>query len=119
MTVTSGKRTRTKESSLRSSALRRWGGAGAALGGALFAVWGYLHGNIALSSAPVVAAAMGLLIATLLLAGLVGLCAWWWEGPTGWLGTLGLVLCFAGAGLNVAHGVHAFVIASGIAEPAP
>ena len=119
MTVTSWKRTSTKENFLRSSALRRWGGAGAALGGALFAVWGYLHGNIVLSSAPVVAAAMGLLIDILLLVGVAGLCAWWREGRTGWLGALGFVLCFAGAALNVAHGVHAFVIASGIAEPAP
>ncbi len=82
-------------------------------------MWGYLHGNIALSSAPVVGAAMALLIDILLLAGVAGLYAWWWQGQTGWLGTVGFVLCFAGAGLNVAHGVHAFVIASGIAEPAP
>jgi hypothetical protein len=102
-----------------SSALRRWGGAGAALGGALLAVWGYLHGNVAPPSAPVVAAAMGLLIDTLLLAGLVGLCAWWWEGPTGWLGVAGFVLGFFGVALSVAHGIHAFVTTSGIAEPAP
>jgi hypothetical protein len=83
---------------LTSSAFRRWGGTGAALGGALFAVWGYLHGNIVLSSAPVVVATMDLLIGTLLLVGVVGLCAWWWEGRTGWLGAVGFVLCFAGAG---------------------
>ena len=101
------------------SALGRWGGAGAALGGALFAVWGYLHGNIAFSSGPIVAAAMDLLIDTLLLVGLVGLCAWWWGGRTGWLGTVGFVFAFAGATLNVAHGIHGFVTVSGIAEPAP
>ena len=104
---------------MTSSAFRRWGGTGAALGGALFAVWGYLHGNIVLSSAPVVVATMDLLIGTLLLVGVVGLCAWWWEGRTGWLGAVGFVLCFAGAGLDVAHGIHAFVIAGGMAEPAP
>jgi hypothetical protein len=82
-------------------------------------VWGYVHGNIAPPSAPVVAAAMGLLIDALLLAGLVGLWAWWWEGPTGWLGAAGFVLGFFGAALSVAHGIHAFVTASGIAEPAP
>ncbi len=55
----------TKEGYLTSLALRRRGGAGATLGGALFAD-------------------------TLLLVGVVGLCAWWWEGRTGWLGSGGL-----------------------------
>jgi hypothetical protein len=79
-------------------------------------VWGYLHGNIALSSGTLLAAAMDLLIDTLLL---VGLCAWWWEGRTGRLGAVGFVFAFSGAALSVAHGIHAFVTASGIAEPAP
>jgi hypothetical protein len=82
-------------------------------------VWGYLHGNIALSSDPLLAPAMDLLIDTLLLVGVVGLCAWWWEGRTGRLGAVGFVFAFAGAALSVAHGIHAFVTASGIAEPAP
>ncbi len=119
MSVNAREGASTKRSSLASSALRRWGGAGAALGGALFAVWGYLHGNIALSSGPPVAAAMGLLIDTLLLVGVVGLCAWWWEGRTDLLGAVGFVLVFAGVALSVAHGIHAFVTASGIAKLAP
>ena len=82
-------------------------------------MWGYLHGNIVLFSGPVVVATMDLIIDTLLLVGVVGLCAAWWEGRTGWFGAVGFVLCFAGAGLDVAHGIHAFVIASSIAEPAP
>lgn len=90
------------------------------LGGVLFSVWGYLHGNVALSSfGPTVAAAMDLLIDTLLLVGLLGLCAWWSEGQTGWLGAVGFVFGFAGAALSVAHGIHAFISASGMAEPAP
>jgi hypothetical protein len=109
----------TKRSFLASSALRRWGGAGAALGGALLAVWGYLHGNMGGSAGPVVAAAMGLLIDTLLLVGLAGLCAWWWEGRTDLLGAVGFVLVFVGVALSVAHGIHGFVTASGIAELAP
>ena len=93
---------------------------GALLGGTLLLTWGYLHGNIALSSSgPIVAAAMDLLVSTLLLVGLVGLCAWWWEGPKGLLGAMGFVLGFAGAALGVAHGIHAFVSASGLAELAP
>jgi hypothetical protein len=62
---------------------------------------------------------MDLLIDTLLLVGLVGLCAWWWEGRTGWLGAVGFVFGLAGAALNVAHGIHAFGLASGIADSAP
>ena len=89
------------------------------MGGALFAVWGYLHGNIVLPSAPVVAAAMDLLIDILLLMGVAGLCAWWWEGRTDLLGAVGFVIVFAGVALSVAHGIHAFVTASGIAELAP
>ena len=108
----------TKRSFLASLALR-WGGAGAALGGALLAIWGYLHGNMGGSAGPVIAAAMGLLIDTLLLAGLAGLCAWWWEGRTNLLGAVGFVLVFAGLALSVAHGIHAFVTASSIAELAP
>ena len=64
------------------------------MGGALLAVWGYPHGNVAPPSAPVVAATIGLLIDALLLAGVAGLCAWWWEGRTGWLGAVGFVLGF-------------------------
>ena len=109
----------TKRSFLASLALRRWGGAGAALGGTLLAAWGYLHGNMGGSAGPVIAAAMGLLIDTLLLAGLAGLCAWWWEGRTNLLGAVGFVLVFVGLALSVAHGIHAFVSASGIAELAP
>jgi hypothetical protein len=62
---------------------------------------------------------MGLLIDALLLAGLAGLCAWWWEGRTDLLGALGFVLAFAGVALSVAHGIHALVTASGIAELSP
>jgi hypothetical protein len=89
---------------------------GAVLGGALFAVWGYLHGNIVLSSAPVVVAAMDLLVGTLWLVGVVGLCAWWWEGRTGWIGAIGFVFGFVGAALSVAHGILSLVTASGITE---
>jgi len=90
------------------------------LGGALFLTWGYLHGNIALSSSgPIVAAAMDLLVGTLLLVGLVGMCAWWWEGPKGLLGAIGFVVGFAGAALGVAHSIHALISASGLAELAP
>jgi hypothetical protein len=46
-------------------------------------VWSYLHGNIAVSSGPIVATAMKLLIDTLLLVAVMGLCAWWWEGEHG------------------------------------
>jgi hypothetical protein len=90
------------------------------LGGTLLVTWGYLHGNIALSSSgPIVAAAMGFLVDTLLLVGLVGLCAWWWGGPKGLLGAAGFVVGFAGAALSVTHGIHALISASGLAEPAP
>ena len=90
------------------------------LGGLLLLTWGYLHGNITLSSSgPVVAAAVGFLVDTLLLVGLVGLCAWWWEGPKSMLGAMGFVVGFAGAALSVAHDIHALVSASGLAEPAP
>jgi hypothetical protein len=110
----------TKESYLTSSTLRRWGGGGAVLGGTLFATWGYLHGNITLSSSgPIVTAAMGLLIDTLFLVGLGGVCAWWWQGRMGWVGAVGFLLGFAGAAMSVGQGIHAFVVASGIAEPAP
>jgi|SRR5215208_2015533 hypothetical protein len=102
-----------------SSTLRQWGGAAAVLGGALLGVWGYLHGNIVLSSSHMLAAAMDLLIDMLLLVGLVGLCAWWREGRTGWLETVGFVFGFAGGALSVAQGIHAFITASGLAEPAP
>jgi hypothetical protein len=90
------------------------------LGGTLLVTWGYLHGNIALSSSgPIVAAAMGFLVDTLLLVGLVGLCAWWWGGPKGLLGAAGFMVGFAGAALSVTHGIHALISASGLAEPAP
>jgi hypothetical protein len=90
------------------------------LGGTLLVTWGYLHGNIALSSSgPIVAATMNFLVETLLLVGLGGLCAWWWEGPKGLLGAIGFVVGFAGAALSVAHGIHALISASGLAEPAP
>jgi hypothetical protein len=86
----------------------------------LLITWGYLHGNIALSSyGPIVAAAMGFLVDTLLLVGLGGLCAWWWEGPKGLLGAIGFVVGFAGAALSVAYDIHALASASGLAEPAP
>ena len=111
--------TRTKKSYLMASTLRRLGGAGAVLGGAVLSMWGYLHGNIVLSSGTVLTVAMGLLINTLLLIGLGGLCAWWWQGPTSWLGAAGFVLCFAGAALSVAHGIYAFITTNGIAELAP
>ena len=62
---------------------------------------------------------MNLFIDTLLLVGLVGLCARWREGRTGWLGAVGFVFGFAGAVLSVAQGIHALIAASGIAEPAP
>jgi hypothetical protein len=92
----------------------------ALLGGTLVLTWGYLHGNMALSSSgPMVAAAMGFLVDTLLLMGLVGLCAWWWEGPRSLLGAIGFVVVFAGTALGVAHGIHALISASGFAEPAP
>jgi hypothetical protein len=90
------------------------------LGGALLVTWGYLHGNIALSSSgPIVAAVMVFLVDALVLVGLVGLCAWWWEGPKGLLGAVGFVVGFAGAALSVTHGIHALISASGLAEPAP
>jgi hypothetical protein len=90
------------------------------LGGTLFVAWGYLHGTIALSSScPIAAAAMAFLIVTLLLVGLVGLCAWWWEGPKGLLGAVGFVVGFAGAAMSVTHDIHALISASGMAEPAP
>ena len=90
------------------------------LGGALFVTWGYLHGNIALSSlGPTVAAAMDFLINTLLLVGLGGLCTWWWEGRTDWLGAGGFVVGFAGAALSVTHSIHALISESGTAELAP
>jgi hypothetical protein len=90
------------------------------LGGTLFVTWGYLHGNIALSSSgPIAAAAMAFLIDTLLLVGLVGLCAWWWEGRTGLLGAVGFVVGFAGAALSATHDIHALISASSMAEPAP
>jgi hypothetical protein len=90
------------------------------LGGTLLVTWGYLHGNIALSSSgPVVTAAMSFLVNTLLLVGLVGLCAWWWEGPKSLLGAMGFVVGFAGAALSVAHGIHALISAGGLAELDP
>ena len=90
------------------------------LGGTLLVTWGYLHGNIALSSSgPIVAAAMAFLVDTLLLVGLVGLCAWWWEGRASLLGAVGFVVGFAGAALGVTHGIHALISASGMAEPDP
>ena len=90
------------------------------LGGTLLVTWGYLHGNIALSSSgPIVAAVMGVLVDTFLLVGLVGLCAWWWEGRTGLLGAVGFVVGFAGAALSVTHGIHVLISASGLGEPAP
>lgn len=90
------------------------------LGGALFVTWGYLHGTITLSSlGPIFAPVTGFLIDTLLLVGLVGLCTWWWEGRTDWLGAVGFVVGFGGAALSVTHGIHALISASGMAEPAP
>jgi hypothetical protein len=100
--------------------VRRGGGAAAVLGGTLLITWGYLHGNIAFSSSgPVVTAAMSFLVNTLLLAGLVGLCVWWWEGQKSLLGAMGFVVGFAGAALSVAHGIHALISASGLAELDP
>jgi hypothetical protein len=81
-------------------------------------VWSYLHGNIAVSSGPIVATAMKLLIDTLLLVAVMGLCAWWWEGRKGWLEAVGFVFGFAGVALRVAHGIHAFITAS-ITEAGP
>ena len=90
------------------------------LGGALLVTWGYLHGNIALpSSGPIIAGAISFLVDALLLVGLVGLCAWWWEGPKGLLGAVGFVVGLAGAALSVTHDIHALISASGLAEPAP
>jgi hypothetical protein len=122
VTTDTEREARTQESYPKSKpwTLRRGGGVAAVLCGTLLLTWGYLHGNIALSSSePIVAAAMDVLLGTLLLVGLVGMCAWWWEGPKGLLGAMGFVLGFAGAALSVAHGLHAFVSASGLAEPAP
>lgn len=101
------------------STLRRSCGAGAVLGGAMLGIWGYLHGNIVLSSGTALTVTMDLLINTLLLSGLGGLCAWWWQGRTSWLGAVGFVLGFAGAALSLAHGIHAFITTIGIAELAP
>jgi hypothetical protein len=90
------------------------------LGGTLLVTWGYLHGNIAFSSSgPIVAAVMVVLVNTLLLVGVVGLCAWWWEGRTGLLGAVGFVVGFAGAALSVTHGIHVLISASGLGEPDP
>ena len=87
------------------------------LGGTLFAAWGYLHGNIALSHFG--GAAAGLLINVLFLVGLAGLCARFRRGGGGWVGAAGFVLGFAGAAVDVAHGVHGVVSASGAADVAP
>ena len=91
------------------------------LGGTLFAAWGYLHGNIALShfGGAAAAAAAGLLINVLFLVGLAGLCARFRRGGGGLIGAAGFVLGFAGAALDVAHGVHGVVSASGAATVAP
>ncbi len=62
---------------------------------------------------------MAFLVDTLLLVGLVGLCAWWWEGRASLLGAVGFVVGFAGAALGVTHGIHALISASGMAEPDP
>ena len=87
------------------------------LGGTLFAAWGYLHGNIALSHFG--GAAAGLLINVLFLVGLAGLCARFRRGGGGWVGAAGFVLGFAGAALDAAHGVHNVFSASGAVDVAP
>lgn len=84
------------------------------------AAWGYLHGNIALLySNAVVSEAVGLLLHALFLAGLTGLCAWWWGQRGGWLGAAGFVVGFFGALLGVAHGIHGVLFESGVVDVDP
>lgn len=88
-----------------SSALVRWGGAGAVLAGVLFVAWGYIDADDAPSYLVAVDYALGFVVPLLFLTGLVGLCARC-GGRAGRLGELGFILGFLGSGLGVLHHVH-------------
>lgn len=98
-------RRRRRKRSSPSITLARCGGLGALLAGALFATWGYVHGE---EDTPwyfdAAANALGFVVPLLFVAGLTGLLVEF-EGRRGRLGKVGFVLGFAGAGWGVAHGV--------------
>jgi hypothetical protein len=80
-----------------SSALLRWGGAGAVLGGILFLAWGYVHKNAALPPYfDAIAAMLHFIVPLLFLVGLTGLYLRH-RRQAGWLGELGFILCFFGS----------------------
>jgi hypothetical protein len=86
-----------------SSPLLRWGGTGAVLGGVLFAVWGYLHADIASPQLDAIADVLGLVVPLLFLAGLIGHYAWLQGRASGSLGGIGFIFGFGGAGLGEAY----------------
>lgn len=86
-----------------SSPPRRWGGTGAVLGGVLFAVWGYLHTDIASPQLDAIADVLGLVVPLLFLVGLLGYHAWIRGRASGSLGRIGFAFAFGGAGLGIAY----------------
>ena len=85
---------RRQKNPIVSSFFFRWSGLTAALGGVLFAVWGYVHKPNAPPLFDALVGPLSLAVPLLFLMGFAGLyvrC----KGQTGWLGTAGFILAFA------------------------